>query len=1130
MAGAWYGNSYVGDSTNEAVTGTDTAENMFGAEGDDQLFGGGGNDWLDGGVGSDLLDGGAGDDVLTDVGSIPQGFVGIIGRDTLRGGAGNDELRFNSCDTGDVANGGAGIDTLRLSFLGFSGGGLPPGTPINFTLGPGGAASVVFVNGIKTLAVSNIERLIIFTLDGDDVITGGALNDAIFGGDGNDHLFGGDGDDLIDGGKGVQDLDGGAGYDRVSFDVSTFAGAQSIRNAANLSLGAAGSVRNFEAFDTILTGSAGDFFNITQTASVEIYSGAGADTIRVGDGGALIYAGTDADFIVTGAGYDEVDGGDGANNVHLGAADDLYYHETSRSYLGNESVWGEDGNDDIYTAAGNDRTYGGIGNDYIYNGQGADRSEGGDGNDSIWGENGSDTLFGGAGDDQLDGEDDPYTGLSVAETDLLYGGDGNDRLTGGLGGDGLYGGTGNDRIELQLEIGGAVDQVVDTIDGGTGDDTLSVWLGVTVSAQPVVVTLAATTQVRVGGTVVAVATGVEALSVTAYGAGAHRLAGGALGDYLMGGTGDDRLSGSGGNDTLGGGFGTDTLYGGAGNDYVAGQYLGGADLVDAGGGDDDVVIYTPYLSQALAAGQATLEGGAGTDRLTVYGSDRGISVWGSYLVVGGNKVAVISGFESLRVIGSGTTNDSILGSAGADSLSGGAGNDTLRGLAGADSLDGGTGDDQLYGGADNDLLTDTFGANALYGDAGDDSFTIGMDGLADSVFGGTGLDRVQVSGGAAQALVMTGNLQTGATLSLGGVLQAEFSGIEALNLFAGAGNDVLIGGSDADSLYAGSGGDTVLAGDGDDFVGFSIDATGTDLIDLGAGTDRVQLSWFATTDALVFNLVQPGGAAILVGGVNRGTVTGAEVLTAFTGAGNDRITGGILGDSISGGLGANTLVGGAGDDTLAVSVDGLADSIYGGTGNDVLQIYGGSDALVGRVAGTGYEVLVGATTVVGANSIERVNLFGSNTLLAGDRIGGTSGDDTLSGLGGDDTLLGGGGNDLILGGTGADVMSGGGGADVFQFTSADGSLDHVVDLQAFDHLRFSAFGFGGGLVAGGTVTLVSGVAPVATGPGGTFLYDTATGILSWDVDGTGVKAAVAVAELFLGGVAAPLLATQFELV
>jgi hypothetical protein len=68
-----------------------------------------------------------------------------------------------------------------------------------------------------------------------------------------------------------------------------------------------------------------------------------------------------------------------------------------------------------------------------------------------------------------------------------------------------------------------------------------------------------------------------------------------------------------------------------------------------------------------------------------------------------------------------------------------------------------------------------------------------------------------------------------------------------------------------------------------------------------------------------------------------------------------------------------------------------------------------------------------------------------------------------------------------------------------------------------DTLAISAAGFGGGLVAGTPLvagsTFIADANPTATTTDGTFLYDTDSGNLSWDTDGTGVGGSVLIAEL-----------------
>jgi Ca2+-binding RTX toxin-like protein len=144
------------------------------------------------------------------------------------------------------------------------------------------------------------------------------------------------------------------------------------------------------------------------------------------------------------------------------------------------------------------------------------------------------------------------------------------------------------------------------------------------------------------------------------------------------------------------------------------------------------------------------------------------------------------------------------------------------------------------------------------------------------------------------------------------------------------------------------------------------------------------------------------------------------------------------------------------------------------------------------------------------------SLLGSSLTGDGgiDALIGDSGNDTLSAGGGDDLVRAGFGDDRIIGGLGADKLEGGGGSDVLVYGSPQEGVDTITDFTpGEDKFEISASGFGGGLTASGVVMLVADAAPVATGIGGLFLYNTANGQLSWDADGVGVGAAVLLATL-----------------
>ena len=147
---------------------------------------------------------------------------------------------------------------------------------------------------------------------------------------------------------------------------------------------------------------------------------------------------------------------------------------------------------------------------------------------------------------------------------------------------------------------------------------------------------------------------------------------------------------------------------------------------------------------------------------------------------------------------------------------------------------------------------------------------------------------------------------------------------------------------------------------------------------------------------------------------------------------------------------------------------------------------------------------------------------------------------TVTGSAGAQTITGSAGNDSIEGGAGVDIMTGGAGTDIFVkhdiandgadtfntfTTAADGAgvgagADQLqfskADLEA--QAGFTAFTGGGGIdIGGGTnVEFVAstGGGLVASGAEAAFLFDTASGELTFDADGTDANAAVAIGTLY----------------
>ena len=136
--------------------------------------------------------------------------------------------------------------------------------------------------------------------------------------------------------------------------------------------------------------------------------------------------------------------------------------------------------------------------------------------------------------------------------------------------------------------------------------------------------------------------------------------------------------------------------------------------------------------------------------------------------------------------------------------------------------------------------------------------------------------------------------------------------------------------------------------------------------------------------------------------------------------------------------------------------------------------------------------------------------------IGDDVLKGYDGIDTIDGLAGNDTIYGYGGDDTLIGGAGDDTLNGGAGNDVFIFDTAlsdtlnvDTILDfsHTDDTISLDIAIFSALGAG----ALSADQFVAGTQ--ANDADDRIIYDSGSGQVWYDADGTGSGAAVLFATL-----------------
>ena len=326
----------------------------------------------------------------------------------------------------------------------------------------------------------------------------------------------------------------------------------------------------------------------------------------------------------------------------------------------------------------------------------------------------------------------------------------------------------------------------------------------------------------------------------------------------------------------------------------------------------------------------------------------------------GGYLSSANGINGGYTIAHGVKIENAEGSNKSDTIVGNNFSNTIRGNNGNDTLTGGNGNDRVFGGAGRD--------------------TIYLDNGRDIINGGSGIDKVAVSGNsnATVNLSKAGNQNTGFGTD-------KFVFIEDID--GGGGNDKLYGSNaankiygfdGADRLFGRNGNDTLSGGDGNDFL--KGDANNDKLYG-GNGNDRLYLD--AGTDLLNGGT---GADYVYATGNVRTRIDLASTQAQNTGYGNDRI------------MNIENIFGG-----------GSHDTFFGNSGRNIIRGNNGNDTINGR---NGNDLIFG-----GRNN---------------DKLTGSNGNDTLKGDHGADRLFGGAGKDKLYAGVDSN-------RDVFVYTKATDS-------------------------------------------------------------------------------------------
>ncbi|WP_342154724.1 hypothetical protein [Methylorubrum sp. SB2] len=892
-----------------------------------------------------------------------------------------------------------------------------------------------------------------------DKADGAGGDDTLYGFRGADDLSGGAGNDVLDGGLGNDILRGGLGDDIYYID-----------NASDRIVEAAGAGRDtaLASFSATLAANVEEL-RLTGTAALSGTGNALGNTITGNEAANTLY-GLDGD--------DVLDGGDGADRLVGGAGNDRYIVRSDDDAIVEQAGGGTDTvvsslnwtlTDNIENLILSDNPDRWHDNGRLGTGNAlANVLTGNSFGNTLTGLDGDDTLIGGGGSDRLVGGNG---------TDRLEGGLGYDALDGGRGADVMLGGADDDRYRVT----DAGDRVVEI--AGEGIDTVVTTIDWSLER----------------------GSSVEEL-----------VADDALGRSfkLVGNEFQNRIFGSFRDDVLDGGAGADTLLGGAGNDtYLvddSGDVVVDDATVDSGA---DVVIASTSFGLNPEARIETLKfaDNRSTAALSLIGSSIGQTLIGNGGASrlngrGGDDTYIVDNGADLVFEAVGQGNDTVVTS-GSYTLAAGQEIETLK-LAGptgtaARGLKGNGFANTLIGNAGANGLDGDGGADSLYGLAGNDTYTI--DNVGDRVFerAGEGTDTLRTS----VSYVLAAGQEV-EVLQLVGTASINLTGNDLSNtLLDNAGNNRLDGGGGIDLIRSTGGIDTLIGGAGDTAV---IDRSGA-------------------TAALSFVMTSVEGTTTLVG--DGTTTTGIGNITLFGGSGNDRfvtlagnnrLNGEAGNDTLTGGAGFDILAGGAGNDTLKAGAGN--DTLTGGEGNDTLEGGAGRDTLDGGAGDDLY--LVDSSTdqvfemarggsdrifstsnyaLAGGQEIESLSLLGS-TGTARLNLSGNEFGQALVGNAGANGLEGKGGNDVLTGGKGADSF-------VFASTLGANNVDRITDFSAEDTIRLSKSVFTALAPGELKASEFKDIAKGKVDADDHILYDSRTGSLFYDADGSGRGAAVKFAVL-----------------
>ena len=291
-------------------------------------------------------------------------------------------------------------------------------------------------------------------------------------------------------------------------------------------------------------------------------------------------------------------------------------------------------------------------------------------------------------------------------------------------------------------------------------------------------------------------------------------------------------------------------------------------------------------------------------------------------------------------------------------------------------------------------------------------------------------------------------------------------------------------------------------------------------------SDRIVYN--TTTGQLWYDADGSGaGAALLIAtldGAPSLAATDIEVINGSGGGGGgEHIVGTSGNDLLSGTEGDDTMEGLGGNDTFNMTP-------AGNYGNDVVDGGAGNDSLFFNFAGA---TAITADFGTGSASGSGASVSFSNI----ERIVATLGNDHLIGAAGAQNLSGVGGNDILEGRAGNDWLWSGGGIDTFVFREFGGAnADRIGDFAsgsdtiALDNAAMAALGADGDFSSGDGRFRAAAGATGGADANDRVIYNTSTGQLYYDADGSGAGASQLIATVQGQGAQGGVTATDISVI